>query len=401
MSRQTGESGDLTGNARTEGPEERRMACAARCAAALVALTICAATILPATAGDSVPLPRPRPASSAESPAAAVDALIPQSNPLPPAVAPYAPVVTKFPSPALPVRPAATTNPPMPDGGADASSAIGKAARLPVLPRDPFSLLTGERTVRLSARLAPDGPDIPGGLVWRIFSDTADKDGNLPLVATVKGGQASVRLKPGDYLVHVAYGLASQTRELRVESSDVDETVVLNAGGLRLQAAIEDNAYLPSDLVTFEVYTDASNDTGRRRVVADAREGSILRLPAGTYHVISHYGSANAVVRADIKVEPGKLTEATIYQKAAKMTLKLVAASGGEAIADTAWTIIGPNGETVQESVGAFPSVVLVEGRYKVIARHGGRTFSREFKVEPGFNREIEVIAQSQPPQGL
>ena len=97
-----------------------------------------------------------------------------------------------------------------------------------------------------------------------------------------------------------------------------------------------------------------------------------------------HYGDANAVVRADIRVDAGKLTEATMYQKAARLTLKLVEEHGGEALANTAWSVLTSDGDSVVESVGAFPSVVLAAGEYRAIAKHDGQVYESNFKVEAG-----------------
>ena len=47
------------------------------------------------------------------------------------------------------------------------------------------------------------------------------------------------------------------------------------------------------------------------------------------------------------------------------------------------------------ESVGAFPRFVLAAGDYSVIARQDGRTFNRDFSVEPGIDGDIEVVANS------
>ena len=104
--------------------------------------------------------------------------------------------------------------------------------------------------------------------------------------------------------------------------------------------------------------------------------------------------TANAIVRADIRVDPGKLTEATIYQTAARLTLKLVEQRGGEAIADTQWSIVTFAGENVVESVGAFPTVVLAAGEYTAIASNRDRIFEANFVVEPGVHRDVEVLAQ-------
>ena len=98
------------------------------------------------------------------------------------------------------------------------------------------------------------------------------------------------------------------------------------------------------------------------------------------------------MVRADIRVDAGKLTEATVYQKAARLTLKLVEVHGGEAIANTEWSVMTPDGDSVVESVGAFPSVVLAAGQYKAIAQHDGKSYQTDFIVEPGIDRDVEVL---------
>ena len=46
-----------------------------------------------------------------------------------------------------------------------------------------------------------------------------------------------------------------------------------------------------------------------------------------------------------------------------------------------------------REAIGAFPSVTLAEGEYVLIARHEGKVFTREFKIESGLDRDIEIIA--------
>jgi hypothetical protein len=145
--------------------------------------------------------------------------------------------------------------------------------------------------------------------------------------------------------------------------------------------------------VNFDIYAPDEGGAGDRfLLLPNAPQGSVIALAAGIYHVVSHYGDANAVVRADIKVDPGKLTEATVYQKAARLTLKLVEVHGGEAIANTEWQVQTPDGDNIVESVGAFPSVVLAAGPYKAIAQHDGKSYTSDFLVEPGVNRDVEVI---------
>ena len=99
----------------------------------------------------------------------------------------------------------------------------------------------------------------------------------------------------------------------------------------------------------------------------------------------------NAVVRADIEVYAGKLTDATIRHKGASATFKLVENEGGEALANTSWTILTQGGDTLHQSVGAFPTIILAEGSYTAVARHGNQTYARDFEIQPGLNRDVEV----------
>jgi hypothetical protein len=76
------------------------------------------------------------------------------------------------------------------------------------------------------------------------------------------------------------------------------------------------------------------------------------------------------------------------------MTLKLVEQHGGEAIADTAWTVTTLSGGNIVQSVGAFPTVILSEGDYTAIAKHDGRTFQKNFSVTADDDRDVEVLAE-------
>jgi hypothetical protein len=67
---------------------------------------------------------------------------------------------------------------------------------------------------------------------------------------------------------------------------------------------------------------------------------------------------------------------------------------GGEALANTAWSVLTPGGDVIKESIGAFPRVILAEGEYRAIARNEGKVFERDFNVVAGVDGDIEVIAR-------
>jgi hypothetical protein len=265
----------------------------------------------------------------------------------------------------------------------------------PVLEHD--TALANAKTVHLEARLTEKGEPMTYGLSWRVFQPIAGADGKLPLLASSEGGSTNFELVPGEYFVHVAFGRAGATKKLIVSDIAAPEpqTFVLDAGGMVLNAVSGADMAIPADELTFNVYTNEVKEDGERPLImGDVKPGEVVRLNAGTYHVVSNYGNVNATIRADIQIQAGKLTEATIQHKAAKITLKLVSQEGGEAIADTAWSILTGSGDAVSESVGAFPVVILAEGKYTAVARHKDKIYQRDFSVTPGRNQDIEVLLQ-------
>lgn len=252
--------------------------------------------------------------------------------------------------------------------------------------------LSGRRyDLVLEARLVKDGPPVTSGVIWRVFSAQPDDEGELPLVLeTEQGGATRVRLPPGNYLVHAAFGRAGATKRVTVADGDLVESLVLDAGGIILDSVVGEDRPVRSDRLSFEILQE--NDNGDLlTVVPHASAGRVIRLSAGTYHVVSRYGNVNAIVRADIEVEAGKLTEAVMRHTGAEVTLKLVSEEGGEALANTSWTVTTQDGLTVHESVGAFPSIILAAGSYTAIAEHQDEIYSRDFTVEAGIDRDIEV----------
>ncbi len=253
---------------------------------------------------------------------------------------------------------------------------------------------TSTHELILEARLTNKGASVESGLVWRVFSPVQDKDGKLPVIGVAQGGTSALELAAGTYLVHVAYGQAGATKKVVLAKGGVRETFVMEAGGLRLSATTGDSIIKNRELM-FSVLSGEKGSNNKRKVIArNVPANRIVRLNAGTYHVISKYGGINAAVRAELRVHAGKLTEATLQHRAAQITLKLVSSKGGEAIADTAWSIVSGQGAVVKESSSTFPTMVLASGDYTAVARNGGTVFSRDFKVAAGKNGGVEVLAK-------
>ncbi|RZK75452.1 MAG: hypothetical protein EOO66_33830 [Methylobacterium sp.] len=242
----------------------------------------------------------------------------------------------------------------------------------------PPSQPEGEATLSLSALLSGIGQPLRSGLVWRIYEDRTD--GVRPgIVARSTDAAPTFKLAPGAYVASVTYGFASATKKIAMSGQPATDT--LRVAGHR-------------DLLRRAGEAIGTNSEGRL-VRSGVKAGELLRLPEGTYHVVSTYGESNAIQRADLKVENGKVTDATLNHRAATVTLKLVTSPGAEAFAGTAFSVLTPGGDTIREAIGAFPQVTLAEGDYVLIARHDGQVYTREFKVESGLDRDIEVLAKA------
>ncbi len=253
----------------------------------------------------------------------------------------------------------------------------------------------GQAMLALNARFGRDGSQqITNGLVWRVYPA---RPGSLRAPRPLKEDKSAspvFTLPPGEYVVHCSFGLASAMKTVTLRSDMTREVFDLPAGGIRFEGRVGDSR-IPNNQIWFEIFPGSQFDTVERSpIVSKVAPGDVVVLAEGTYYVVSNYGDSNAVVRSDIRVQTGKLTDVVISHRAAAITLKLVTGRGGEALANTEWTVLTPGGDVIKETTGAFPRVVLAEGEYRAIARNEGKTFERGFKVTTGVDSEIEVLTR-------
>ncbi|WP_375413419.1 hypothetical protein [uncultured Bradyrhizobium sp.] len=307
--------------------------------------------------------------------------------PVPPSSIPDAPSAPAM-NLAPPSGPASAPNLPAPLTQPPVSTATPPAAAPPI------AATPGQAVLSLTARYGKDLPVINSGLVWRVFSDRPDETGTFKLIREERGATPNIVLPPGSYVVHVTLGLVSAVRPVTLKSDTFRESFLLPAGGLRIEGRVG-TSKIPQNQISFAIYKGSQFEAAERAaLLPSVAAGDVVLLPEGTYYLISNYGDANSVVRSDIRVQASKLTDVIITHRAAVITLKLVSDKGGEALANTAWSVITPGGDVIKESIGAFPRVVLSEGEYRAIAKNEGKVFERPFNVVNGVDGEIEVVAR-------
>jgi hypothetical protein len=325
------------------------------------------AMAIPATAQMFTDRPPPVPPGSVPDPGSAIS-LAPPSGPA-----------------SIPSLPAPLTQP---------SIAQPSLVVAPPVAPPPGASTAGQAVLALTARYGKDLPVINSGLVWRVFSDRPDETGTFKLIREDRGATPNIVLPPGSYVVHVALGLVSAVRAVTLKSETDRESFLLPAGGLRIEGRVG-TSKIPQNQISFAIYKGSQFEVGERAsLVPNVAAGDVVLVPEGTYYIISNYGDANSVVRSDIRVQASKLTDVIITHRAAVITLKLVSDKGGEALANTAWSVITPGGDVIKESIGAFPRVVLSEGEYRAIAKNEGKVYERPFNVVNGVDGEVEVVAR-------
>jgi hypothetical protein len=345
------------------------ISCIRRGARLWLALSLLSAPVLPAQAQWFGDRPPPIPPAAVPDPGAAVSLAPPSGPAATPAPAPGALApLSQQPSMAAVPPPAAV----VPQGAA----------------------APGQGVLSLSARYGKDLPSINGGLVWRVFADRPDDAGTFKMIREDRTATPNILLPPGNYVVHVALGLVSAVRAVTLKAETDRESFLLPAGGLRIEGRVG-TSKIPQNQISFAIYKGSQFEGGDRApLVPTVAAGDVVLMPEGTYYIISNYGDANSVVRSDIRVQTGKLTDVVITHRAAVITLKLVSDRGGEALANTAWSVITPGGDVIKESIGAFPKVVLSEGEYRAIAKNEGKVYERPFNVVNGVDGEVEVVAR-------
>lgn len=317
--------------------------------------------------------------------------------------------------------PAAKPATPKPSGENTTLTPAGETAQDPILP--PPGAVPEEMTIDTQGQARPkaeiEQPKIePGGIAtlqlvgylkeetqvlqrgvnWRIYEEKRDDNGRLPMLHNQTGGPLAIELPPGKYIIYAGYGFANLTKRLVLpKAGTYSESFVLQAGAVRLNAVAAGDVPLDDSLLSFDIYTVGDgNGAGQEAITRNVKADHVVKLTEGTYHIVSSYGTSNAKVRGDVEIESGKLVSVTMIHHAAKVTLRLVSEPGGEALANTVWTVLTPGGDVVKRAIGAFPTLALAAGDYTAIAKQNDEVYNRNFSVDSGLDRNIEVLAKLQ-----
>ncbi len=166
--------------------------------------------------------------------------------------------------------------------------------------------------LRLAAVPTEGAEPLGDNLFYWVYEAKKDLEGNRKQISSGGDAEPLFRLPAGRYYVRVRFGDAYAGTELEIVAGELTEqTIDLNAGYLRLAAALTEGAEPLGDNLFYWVYEAQQDVEGNRKQVTSTSDAKpLFRLPAGRYSVRVRHG--DDYVDAELEVEADTLTEHTI-----------------------------------------------------------------------------------------
>ena len=252
-----------------------------------------------------------------------------------------------------------------------------------------------EAEVTISATNGADGKPIKEPVSWTISK--LDKNGKPGKKPTVQEAAAvlKTKLKPGQYLVFgQAKGMAAK-QTFTVGKEPVVRTVTFGMADISIKMITSKGRKPVKDPIQWEMltYVKGKPDAGKRIDIVTAPTASFV-VPAGGYVVRATYKGTTADLVVPLKA--GQAYDYTLnlyagYTEAAAFTGKT------KVMQDVTWQVLRakPNDkgehELVAEQVAAEPKIMLREGKYILLAKHGETWGKEHLNITAGEVAKIKV----------
>ncbi len=245
--------------------------------------------------------------------------------------------------------------------------------------------------VTLSA-VAKEGGEALEGTTFFVY-DTSETGRNREIIRS-QLTEPSFSLRSGQYRIAATLGLARTELDLTVKAGDkLQQDLVLDGGNLKLKSILNKT---PLDrTVLYRIYGLSQNrdDTNQGEVLRSTIAAPTLFLPSGRYRVESQFGFHNARQTREIEIKAGNIENIDFVHRASNVKLRLVNQIGGNPLTPVKWTLKYGSG-TVLISQDAEPDLILQDGSYHAIARHGSKTYTQTFDAKSNNDQTIELIVK-------
>ena len=216
--------------------------------------------------------------------------------------------------------------------------------------------------------LRPRGAaDHLGGLHWRIYADKPDQNGVFRLVKEDRSAAADLRAAAPAATSCMSPSVSrSAAKPVQLRGEPVREVFEIPAGGLRVEGRVGD-VRIPAGQISFDIYKGSQFEPGERRPLASNVLDRRRRAGAGGH--LLHPVQVRRRQRGGALRHPRAGRQAHRRHRHASRRRRSCSSwssrRGGEALANTDWAVLSPAGDTITESKGAFPRVILAEGEYR------------------------------------
>jgi len=256
----------------------------------------------------------------------------------------------------------------------------------------------GSEGLELAAKLASNSPPLTTNIRWEIYNFIKSSDGNRAQIVTSDVAQPVLPLAPAKYIVRAVFGVSSTAKVIKISPEQMtDATFILNTGGIRVKPILIAGKPPAGKLPRQWIYlaSPPQNQAPPQLVATADDPDEIHQLTAGTYELISKFGTANAIVKTNVTISPGLLTDVEVSHKAGIVKFKLFKKwRGGEELKGASWKLFDDEGNEIADNLTASSGEIIAPGRYKVAAQYDGNTYTRIFRIKPGRKKLVQVIAR-------
>jgi hypothetical protein len=273
--------------------------------------------------------------------------------------------------------------------------AVGVSAAACLMAGNAAIAATAEAEVTISATNGADGKAMTEPVSWTITK--LDKNGKPGKKPTVQEAAAilKTKLKPGQYQVlGQAKGMAAK-QTFTVGKEPVVRNVMFGMSEISIKMITSKGRKPVKDPIQWEMltYVKGKPNDGKRIDIVTAPTASFV-VPAGGYVVRATYKGTTADLVVPLKA--GQAYDYTLnlyagYTEAAAFNGKT------KVMQDVTWQVLRekPNEkgehELVAEQIGSEPKIMLREGKYILLAKHGETWGKERLNITAGEIAKIKV----------
>jgi len=257
------------------------------------------------------------------------------------------------------------------------------------------AVAAAEAEVTISATNGADGKAMTEPVTWTITKlDKNGKPGKKPSVQEA-AAVLKTKLKPGQYQVlGQAKGMAAK-QTFTVGKEPVVRNVMFGMSEISIKMITSKGRKPVKDPIQWEMltYVKGKPDAGQRIDIVTGPTASFV-VPAGGYVVRATYKGTTADLVVPLKA--GQAYDYTLnlyagYTEAAAFNGKT------KVMQDVTWQVLRekPNDkgehEMVAEQIGAEPKIMLREGKYILLAKHGETWGKERLNITAGEVAKVKV----------